>query len=101
MFWVVNHYQFETKQKNINLNHDRIKPQDPHRILYPIYVLYIFVVYLQRLVYLAQGGIGFYIALTEALPEEVKEGVAHFQGVADVTVEKTNPFMLAGTIPRK
>ena len=48
-----------------------------------------------------KGGIGFYIALKEPLPDEVKKGVANFERVAAVTVDKENPWLLSGTIPRK
>ena len=51
--------------------------------------------------YMAKGGIGFYIALDKALPDEVKKGVAVFEGVAAVTVDKTNSLVLSGTVPRK
>ena len=48
-----------------------------------------------------QGGFQFYISLTEELPDEVKTGVAQFEGVANVMVYKLNPFTLTGTVPRK
>ena len=41
------------------------------------------------------------MALNEALPDEVKKGVANFEGVAAVTVDKENSLLLSGTIPRK
>ena len=50
--------------------------------------------------YLLQGGFEFNISLTEALPDEVTEGVAHFEGVP-VTVDKINPFTLSGIVPGK
>ena len=50
---------------------------------------------------MTKGGIGFYIALNKALPDEVKKGVANFEGVAAVTVDKTNSLLLSGTVPRK
>ena len=50
--------------------------------------------------YLLQGGFEFNISLTEALPDEVTEGVAHFEGVS-VTVDKINPFTLSGIVPGK
>ena len=40
------------------------------------------------------------ISLTEALPDEVSKGVAHFEGVS-VTVDKLNPFTLSGIVPGK
>ena len=57
--------------------------------------------YYQPLFYSAQGKIEFYISLTQGLPDEVKGGVARFEGVADVVVHKANPFTLLGTVPRK
>ena len=56
---------------------------------------------LTTLILFFQGGFQFYISLTEELPDEVKSGVAHFQGVADVRVQKLNPFTLSGIVPRK
>ena len=50
--------------------------------------------------YLLQGGFQFNISLTEPLPDEVKEGMAHFEGVP-VTVDKVNPFTLSGIVPGK
>ena len=50
--------------------------------------------------YLLQGGFQFNISLTEALPDEVSKGVAHFEGVP-VTVDKLNPFTLSGIVPGK
>ena len=50
--------------------------------------------------YLLQGGFEFNISLTEALPDEVTEGVAHFEEVP-VTVDKINPFTLSGIVPGK
>ena len=50
--------------------------------------------------YLLQGGFEFNISLTEALPDEVTEGVAHFEWVP-VTVDKINPFTLSGIVPGK
>ena len=50
--------------------------------------------------YLLQGGFEFNISLTEELPDKVKKGVAHFEGVP-VTVDKINPFTLSGIVPGK
>ena len=47
-----------------------------------------------------QGGFQFNISLTEALPDEVSKGIAHFEGVP-VTVDKLNPFTLSGIVPGK
>jgi len=41
------------------------------------------------------------LALDKALPDEVKKGVAVFEGVAAVTVDRTNSLVLSGTVPRK
>ena len=49
----------------------------------------------------AQGEIEFYILLTKELPDEVKDGVARFEGLDDVNVDKLNSFTLRGTVPRK
>lgn len=57
--------------------------------------------YYHPLFYSAQGKIEFYISLTQELPDELKGGVARFEGVADVMVHKLNPFTLLGTVPRK
>lgn len=57
--------------------------------------------YYQPLFYSAQGEIEFYISLTQEWPDELKGGVARFEGVADVVVHKLNPFILCGTVPRK
>ena len=41
----------------------------------------------------------FYISLTEQLSEDVKSGIAHFDGIGDVQLERLNCYTLAGTIP--
>ena len=46
-----------------------------------------------------QGGIQFHIMLTEALLESDTRGVAHFDGVGDVFLEKTNPYTFSGFVP--
>ena len=51
--------------------------------------------------YLLQGGFQFNISLTEALPDEVSKGVAHFEEGVSVTVDKLNPFTLSGIVPGK
>ena len=37
--------------------------------------------------------------LTEALLESDTRGVAHFDGVGDVFLEKTNPYTFSGFVP--
>ena len=46
-----------------------------------------------------QGGIHFYIVLTEALLESDTTGVAHFDGLGDVPLKKTNPYNFSGIVP--
>ena len=48
-----------------------------------------------------QGGIQFHIMLTEALLESDTRGVAHFDGVSGVVLEKTNPYTFSGFVPGK
>lgn len=48
-----------------------------------------------------QGGLQFLITLTEELPEDDKSGIARFDGIGDVHLDKLNPFTLAGIIPGK
>ena len=46
-----------------------------------------------------QGGLQFHITLTEELPEDDTSGVAHFDGVGDVFLDKMNPYTFSGIIP--
>ncbi|XP_078354175.1 uncharacterized protein LOC144638793 isoform X1 [Oculina patagonica] len=46
-----------------------------------------------------KGGLQFHITLTEELPDDDKSGIARFDGIGDVYLEKLNPFTLAGTLP--
>ena len=41
----------------------------------------------------------FHISLTEQLSEDDKSGIAHFDGIGDVSWERLNCYTLAGTIP--
>ena len=41
----------------------------------------------------------FFISLTEELSEADKSGIAHFDGIGDVCLERLNCHTLAGTIP--
>lgn len=43
----------------------------------------------------------FLITLTEELSEDDKSGIAHFDGIGDVFLERLNCYTLAGTIPGK
>lgn len=46
-----------------------------------------------------KGGFQFHIMLTDELPESDTTGVAHFDGVGAVLLEKTNPYVFSGFIP--
>ena len=48
-----------------------------------------------------QGRIQFYIILKEALLESDTTGVAYFDGIGSVSLEKTNPYCFSGLVPRK
>ena len=41
----------------------------------------------------------FVITLTEELSEDENSGIAHFDGIGDVYLDRLNCYTLAGTIP--
>ena len=49
--------------------------------------------------FLYQGRNPFKISFATPLPDNVLSGVAEFEGVGTVTLEKDNPFTLSGCVP--
>ena len=48
-----------------------------------------------------QGGVKFHITLNKELPKDVKSGMAHFDGVGDVSLDTLNRCTFTGTTPGK